>query len=392
MSKSVLIPIGEVPELDNLAQFFGCGVDSLPSSYLGLPLGASFKSKVVWEPVVERFRKKLAGWKSVLLRRGGRLTLLKSSLWSLPIYLMSLFTIPVSIARSLEKIMRDFLWPNNGATKGLHWVNWREVCRPKHQGGLGIRPLCQMNAVLMIKWIWRFAKEEDAFWRKVVVAKYGVEKLGWWSKKSHYAHGVGCWKSILGGLELFKNLVCFQIGNGNRVLFWQDVWYGESSPKSQFSNLYRMAHCKEATVDQMFITNGEHIHWDLSFVRRLNDWEEESVCNLLAILAAREVKAQVNDKLVWPLDPRGSFNIKSFCKVVYDRPLCPGFPSTAIWRSKAPPKACFFAWAAALEKVPTEDFLKRRNFHGRSRCVLCREEEETVHHLLVHCHWAYLLW
>jgi len=45
-----------------------------------------------------------------------------------------------------------------------------------------------------------------------------------------------------------------------------------------------------------------------------------------------------------------------------------------------------------LEKVPTEDFLKRRNFHGPSRCVLCRQEEETVHHLLVHCLWASSLW
>ena len=48
-------------------------------------------------------------------------------------------------------------------------------------------------------------------------------------------------------------------------------------------------------------------------------------------------------------------------------------------------KLDFFDWAATLEKVPTEDFSKRRNFHGPSRCVLCREEEESVHHLLVHC-------
>jgi len=72
--------------------------------------------------VVERFRKKLVGWKSKL-SRGGRLTLLKSSVWSLPIYFMSLFTIPVTIARSLEKIIGDFLWPNNRSIKGLHSVN-----------------------------------------------------------------------------------------------------------------------------------------------------------------------------------------------------------------------------------------------------------------------------
>ena len=52
-------------------------------------------------------------------------------------------------------------------------------------------------------------------------------------------------------------------------------------------------------------------------MRRLNDWEEESVCNLLAILASREVRDQVKDELVWPLDVKGSFNIKSFCNAVF---------------------------------------------------------------------------
>jgi len=47
LSTSILIPIGEVLEL-NLAHFFGCGVDFLPSPYLGLPLGASYNSKLGW--------------------------------------------------------------------------------------------------------------------------------------------------------------------------------------------------------------------------------------------------------------------------------------------------------------------------------------------------------
>ena len=66
-------------------------------------------------------------------------------------------------------------------------------------------------------------------------------------------------------------------------------------------------------------------------MRKLNDWEEESVCNLLAILASREVRDQIKDELVWTLDVKGSFNIKSFCKAVFDRPFCPGFLSAAIW-------------------------------------------------------------
>jgi len=122
LNKSVIIPIGEVPNVA-LAQFFGCKVDYLPSSYLGLPLGTSYKSKAVWDPLIERFHRRLAGWKAKLLSRGGRLTLLKSTLWSLPIYFMSLFTIPASTAHQLERIMRDFLWNSNSSGNGLHWVN-----------------------------------------------------------------------------------------------------------------------------------------------------------------------------------------------------------------------------------------------------------------------------
>ena len=35
--KSVLIPIGKVPELQHMARLFGCGIDYLPLSYLCLP-------------------------------------------------------------------------------------------------------------------------------------------------------------------------------------------------------------------------------------------------------------------------------------------------------------------------------------------------------------------
>ena len=61
LAKSSLIPIGEVPNIHLLARFFGCEVCALPSTYLGLPLEASFKSIAVWDPIVERFHKRLAG-------------------------------------------------------------------------------------------------------------------------------------------------------------------------------------------------------------------------------------------------------------------------------------------------------------------------------------------
>jgi len=70
-----------------------------------------------------------------MLSKGGKLTLLQSTLWSLPIYYISLFTIPANVASLLEKIMRDFLWSKHEGNNGFHWVCWDEICHMSSQGG-----------------------------------------------------------------------------------------------------------------------------------------------------------------------------------------------------------------------------------------------------------------
>ena len=75
--------------------------------------------------------------------------------------------------------MRDFLWDSKNSGNGFHWVNCDEVCRPKQEGGLGNRPLRVMNEALKTKWLWRFAKEDNAMWKNVIKAKYGIDNLGW---------------------------------------------------------------------------------------------------------------------------------------------------------------------------------------------------------------------
>jgi hypothetical protein len=60
----------------------------------------------------------------------------------------------------------------------FHLVNWRKVCSPVREGGLGIRSLRSFNRALLGKWLWRFAREPGASWRKVVEAKYGSERGG----------------------------------------------------------------------------------------------------------------------------------------------------------------------------------------------------------------------
>ena len=93
VGKSEIVLVGEVGNLDALARILCCKVGCLPMSYLGMPLGAHFKDASIWNPILERVEKKLSGWKQLYLSKGGRLTLLNSTLLSLPTYYLSLFTI-----------------------------------------------------------------------------------------------------------------------------------------------------------------------------------------------------------------------------------------------------------------------------------------------------------
>jgi hypothetical protein len=178
MAKSELVPVGNVVDVEGLADILGCGVSSLPLKYLGLPLGACFKAKPIWNGVVEKIERRLASWKRMYLSKGGRITLIKSTLSNLPTYLLSLFLIPVSVANRIEKLYRDFLWGGIGDEFKFHLVNWSKVCSPISEGGLGIRNLRTFNRALLGKWLWRYVHEREAWWRIVVDAKFGSVGVG----------------------------------------------------------------------------------------------------------------------------------------------------------------------------------------------------------------------
>ena len=60
LSKSEIIPVGMVSNVETLAIELGCGIGSLPTTYSGLPLRAPHKSVGAWDAIEERFRKRLA--------------------------------------------------------------------------------------------------------------------------------------------------------------------------------------------------------------------------------------------------------------------------------------------------------------------------------------------
>ena len=60
VGKSEIVLVGEVNNLDALANILQCRVSSLPMKYLGMPLGTSFKTTSIWNLILEKMGTKLA--------------------------------------------------------------------------------------------------------------------------------------------------------------------------------------------------------------------------------------------------------------------------------------------------------------------------------------------
>lgn len=63
LQKSKMYAVQDVPNLNHLAEILSCQTGMFPAVYLGLPLGGTRKSKVLWDPVAECVQQCLAGWK-----------------------------------------------------------------------------------------------------------------------------------------------------------------------------------------------------------------------------------------------------------------------------------------------------------------------------------------
>ena len=133
----------------------------------------------------------VGGWKSMYLSKGGCLTLLKSTISSLPTYHLSLSTIPVSVANRLEKIQRNFLLGGTAVGTNFHLVNWDTVCSLITYGGFGVRKLTVFNKALLGKWLWCFGREKMSLWRQAIVSKYGTLSGGWITRTTRVVHGCG---------------------------------------------------------------------------------------------------------------------------------------------------------------------------------------------------------
>lgn len=156
-SKSNLIPINLSEErIEMLTRTMNFARGTFPFTYLGLPLGLHKPTIEQCLPLVNRIARKIMGL-ATFMTQVGILLLLKSILASLPIFFMCCLDLPETIKKQIIKYLRHCLW--RGPDMEDHrptMVAWSVVCRPKNQGGLGIKNINIQNKALMMKNLHKF--------------------------------------------------------------------------------------------------------------------------------------------------------------------------------------------------------------------------------------------
>ncbi|GKB87482.1 RNA-directed DNA polymerase, eukaryota [Tanacetum coccineum] len=103
VNKSSLYDVGvHSSDVQHLANSFGCMASNLPFAYLGVKVGANMTHINSWQEVIQKVTSKLSKWKAKALSVGGRPTLIKSVLGSLPTYYMSMFKVPDGVLNHLD--------------------------------------------------------------------------------------------------------------------------------------------------------------------------------------------------------------------------------------------------------------------------------------------------
>lgn len=191
------------------------------------------------------------------------------------------------------------------------------VCKPKEEGGLGVRDVRVVNWSLLAKWRWRLIQEGNVLWKDVLVEKYGNSSVGLLgSDVNDLLPNASKWLSNLVRLDVsnwFNSEISRKVGNGESMSFWEVAWRGEFFFQVKYPRLFSLSNQKEATVREVGLFNTTGNNWNFVWRRPLFVWENELLVELLEELDSFRSSIE-DDFWRWRLEEKGVFTVKSMYK------------------------------------------------------------------------------
>ncbi|XP_058741226.1 uncharacterized protein LOC131613586 [Vicia villosa] len=324
--------------LDSASFVLSCIVEGSKFLFLGIIIGCNPRRYSSWIHLLSKMKKYLVGWKNRFFSFGGRITLLKSIFSSLTIFTMSVYKMPIMVAKEFTRVQSNFLWGGEveDNKRRIHWVSWKNVCLPLEKGGLGIKNISDFNLALHNKWRWRILKGNNSVWYNLLKARYGDLSM----------------KSLCGGMLPLDSV---SSSSSTSSYWWNDL----------------ISVGKSVGVDPMNFING---------------------CGVVL-----DVKDDINLNIT--LD--GDFLVAS-CYGYYAGMHIPFGPSNRndvalalIWKLEVPFKLKAFGWRLFVNRLPAKDLLVYRRIAlsmDNTKCVFCGIDLESRDHSFFKCKMVEVAW
>ncbi|XP_039145574.1 uncharacterized protein LOC120282794 [Dioscorea cayenensis subsp. rotundata] len=129
--------------------------------------------------MIDKIKTLCSRCKTYKLSSTAKSILIRSSILSIPTYVLSAYPIPDSVLQEISKLVRDLFWFKGGNGKGIHAVNWSCITDKKSEGGLGHRNLAHAKVSLMAKNVFKYLNLDNIYWVNIARLKYG--RLNFWT-------------------------------------------------------------------------------------------------------------------------------------------------------------------------------------------------------------------
>ena len=351
--------------------------------YLGLPLMTQGMRRQDYLPLVERVRGRINSWTCRYLSYAGRLQLIKAILMSMVNFWAAVFRLPSRCMKDVEQLYAAFLWTGPDLRTTGAKVAWREVCKMKSEGGLGIRCLKEVNQIYGLKLIWKMLSGQS-LWGKWIKENF-LRKKSFWEIKKNTQVGSWMWRKMLKLRVVAKDFYWKDIGNGRHTSFWYDRW----SDKGVLFEILgergfiEFGISREATVEDVVMS-----------IRRKRRHRTVVLNNIEAEILELREKLNMNDDVsLWRRKSgfKHKFSTQETWMLIRETGMqCSWAPG--VWFSQATPKFAFMTWLEIHDRLSTMDRISRWSRGVDPTCVLCKNAAESRDHLFFECTFSSAVW
>lgn len=366
------------------AQDMGISLEALPIRYLGLPLTTKSMTRLDYEPLIDKIRKRMLSWSIKTLSYAGRLQLIQSVITSIANFWCSAFRLPKRCFDLIESMCSAFLWSGSPNITTKAKVRWEDVCLPKHEGGLGVRKLVDTSRVFALRLIWRLHENSGSLW-VAWTRHYLLRHSTFWDAVAG-SRGSWIWKKLLKLRPLALGFLCVKVRDGASTSFWFDNWLDIGRPidiageqGTQVLGIHRAASVSEAANSH---------GWT---IRRTRSRTLHALLHAIRLTPPPRVDAGP-DQFLWK-HGAGVYKAHFSSKMTWNQVRIPK-PMVrwhkVMWFAQSIPRHAFITWLAILNKLSTGDRMRR--WGTVQFCPLCGDRNETRDHLFFACPFSYTVW